>query len=232
MKRIACITAAAALLGAPAAAMGHVTVQPEEAPAGGFVRLDVRVPNEQDNAGTTKVEVEMPPGFIFASYEPVPGWDVAVKKRPTTEPIEAFGETYNEEVGTITWTGSGPDGIIPPDAFQDFGLSVGVPDTPGEELTFKAIQTYENGEVVRWIGGPDSEEPAPIVTVTDAVEEHGASHQDEDQDAAAADDDSATSDDGDDDFASKGLGMAALGVGALGLLAGGASLIRGRRNGA
>ncbi len=231
MKRIALITVAAAALVGPATALGHVTVQPEEAPAGGFVRMDVRVPNEDDKVGTTKVEVEMPPGFIFASYEPVPGWDVAVKKRPTSEPIEAFGETYNEEVGTITWTGSGPDGIIPPDAFQDFGLSVGVPETPGEELTFKAIQTYENGEVVRWIGGPDSEEPAPIVTVTEAEEAHGDGHHDEESEGAEeteqGESDESTSAD-DNDSASKGLGIAALLLGGLGLAAGGASLVRSR----
>ena len=48
-------------------------VQPDTGPAGGFTRLDVRVPNERDDAGTTKVDVQLPPGFIAASYEPVPG---------------------------------------------------------------------------------------------------------------------------------------------------------------
>ena len=57
---------------APAAAQAHVTLQPDTAPAGGFTRLDVRVPNERDDAGTTKVDVQLPPGFIAASYEPVP----------------------------------------------------------------------------------------------------------------------------------------------------------------
>ena len=33
------------------------------APAGGFTRLDVRVPNERDDAGTTKVDVQLPPGL-------------------------------------------------------------------------------------------------------------------------------------------------------------------------
>ena len=34
----------------------HVTLQPERVPAGGFTRLDVRVPNERDDAATTKVQ--------------------------------------------------------------------------------------------------------------------------------------------------------------------------------
>ena len=94
MKRIACITAATALLAAPATAMGHVTMQPEEAPAGGLrAPRRQRAPTSATTPATTKVEVEIPPGFTFASYEPVPGWDVAIKKRPATEPIEVFGET-------------------------------------------------------------------------------------------------------------------------------------------
>ena len=60
---------------------------------------------------------------------------------------------------------------------MDFGLSVRIPDKAGEKLTFKALQTYSGGEVVRWIGAEDSDNPAPIVTVTEAAgEEHGADH--------------------------------------------------------
>ena len=49
-------------------------MQPSTAPAGGFTRLDVRVPNERDDTGTMKVDVKLPPGIVTASYEPVPGW--------------------------------------------------------------------------------------------------------------------------------------------------------------
>ena len=52
MRRSILAAAAAALLLAPAAAQAHVTLQPDTAPAGGFTRLDVRVPNERDDAGT------------------------------------------------------------------------------------------------------------------------------------------------------------------------------------
>jgi uncharacterized protein len=37
---------------------------------------------------------------------------------------------------------------------------------PGDTLTFPALQTYDSGEVVHWIGPPDAEEPAPRLTVT------------------------------------------------------------------
>ena len=77
-KLIAATVLATVAMAAPAAA--HVTVQPEELPAGTFTRMDVRVPTERDDASTTKVDVELPDGFYFVSYEPVPGWDVELER--------------------------------------------------------------------------------------------------------------------------------------------------------
>lgn len=217
------VASCVAALSLPALAQGHVTVQPAEAPAGAFTRVDVRVPNEKDDEGTAKVQVQMPDGFYFASYEPVAGWDVEVEKEDLDEPVEIEeGFEATEQVTQITWTAQ--DGTtIPPGAFQDFGLSVLVPGEAGDTLTFKALQTYEGGEVVRWIGSPDSDEPAPTVAVTEGGEDHhGAASEDEDAEhaeAAAGD-----SDDGD------GMSMAALIVGGLGFLFGGASLVRSRRS--
>ena len=105
-NRLAAAIAVAALA-VPAGASAHVTLQPEEAPAGGFARFDVRVPNERDDKGTQKVEVQLPPGFVFVSYEPVPGWDVKVTKRKLAEPVEEHGEEITEEVARVTWTSQG-----------------------------------------------------------------------------------------------------------------------------
>ena len=214
---IAAATCAAALL-APAAAGAHVTVQPDTAPAGGFTRLDVRVPNERDDASTTKVQVKFPPGFIFVSHEPVAGWSTRVAMAKLEQPVEAFGEQHSEQVDTITFTAQG-DGIAP-GQFQDFGLSVGLPDKPGTSLTFKALQTYSGGEVVRWIGAPDAEEPAPQVALTAATPKaaaHGANAT-----ASAAGDE-----DGD---GGETLAIVALIVGGLGLLAGLGGLLVARRS--
>ena len=178
MKRKLIAATLFAVLSVPAAASAHVTMQPSEAPAGGFERLDVRVPNETDDANTTKIEVEFPDGFIFLSTEPVPGWTITVKKDKLDEPVEAFGEEYTEQIGTVTFEADGPG--LAPGQFQDFGLSAGLPDAPGESLAFKAIQTYDDGEVVRWIGPEDADEPAPTVQLLDAEVEHGS-------DPAAAD---------------------------------------------
>jgi periplasmic copper chaperone A len=215
--------ALAAPLVLAATAGAHVTLQPEEAPAGGFTRLDVRVPNERDNADTTKVVVQFPPGFLSVSTEPVPGWDIKITKRKLDKPVEQFGEQVTEEVGRITFSG----GSIGPGEFQDFGLSLGVPDKAGSTLTFKALQTYSNGEVVRWIGPPDSEEPAPQVKLTAAEEEGGGAA------APPAQQQQAAGGDGDDDGGSDTLSIIALIVGIAGLAAGLAALFlrRGARVG-
>jgi uncharacterized protein len=222
---IAATLALATALALPAAAGAHVTLQPPEAPAGGFVRLDVRVPSERDDAPTRKVVVQLPPGFAAARYEPVPGWRIAVAMRKLATPVTSEGETQTEEVDTITFAAArGADGIQP-GQFEDFGISVRMPErAAGTKLTFKALQTYAGGEVVRWIGGPDADEPAPQVTLTAAAGTAGA-HGDPAQATATA----ARSDEGDAGDSGDGLAITALIVGGLGLLAGLAGLLTARR---
>jgi periplasmic copper chaperone A len=198
----------------PASAGAHVTLQPSEAAAGDYTVLDVRVPNERDDPATTKVDVQLPSGFVFASYQAVPGWSVDVKMQKLAKPVQTDDGPITSEVREMTWTADNDKAGIQSGQFQDFPISVQIPGEAGDTLTFKAIQTYDDGEVVRWIGGPDAEEPAPQVAVTEGSEGHG---------------DPAATESGDSDSASKGLGIAALIIGALGLLAGGAALARSRR---
>ncbi len=211
-KHALVVVAALALI-APAAAAAHVTLQPSEAPAGGFTRLDVRVPNESDSAATDLVEVQLPEGFEFVSYEPVSGWSTEVARK-------------GDQVSTIIWTADDASAAIEPGQFRDFGLSVGLPEqyAEGEALTFPAIQRYDDGETVRWIGEPDSDHPAPQVLLTEAEPEHGAdtAHEEPEAEAAATETE--------DDDGGNGLAVAALIVGGLGLVTGGVSLARGRRS--
>lgn len=153
------------LLAAPA--FGHVTVQPNEAPIGAFFRFVVRVPTERPDAATTKVEVRFP-DLIFVSFQPKDGWKRKVTMRTLDTPIEAFGEEITEVIDTVTWTG----GRIEPGEFDEFGFSARVPEE-GTTLEFPAIQTYSSGEVVRWIGPPDSETPAALVNAVDFGAQEG-----------------------------------------------------------
>ena len=217
-KRLILAVAAGALLAA-GPAQAHVTLQPREAPADSFARLNVRVPNERDRASTEKVRLQFPPGFLAISYEPVDGWEIDVKTRKLDQPAELFGERVTEEVDEVSLTAQDGEAIRP-GQFRDFGLSLRIPDTPNRTLTFKALQTYSNGEVVRWIGPPDSDEPAPQVRLIAAPEQAGSAQASSAAPAAAVTE---------DDDPSMALVIVALALGGLGVLAGLAGLLTARR---
>jgi periplasmic copper chaperone A len=224
MYRKIALLAAAAALAAPAAASAHVTLQPKTASAGSFTVLDVRVPNETDNATTTKVDVQFPAGFAEASYQSTPGWTVKVVKAKLDKPVKTDDGVVTEGVSRITWTADGAKDGIAPGQFRDFPLSVQIPDNGEHALTFKALQTYDNGEVVRWIGAPSSEHPAPVVQVSDA-----ATTGHVEASTTAATQNAAASTSSSDDDSGNGLSIVALIVGGLGLLVGIGALVTSRR---
>jgi periplasmic copper chaperone A len=201
------LSAVAAALLFTSAAAAHVTLNPGEWEAGGFARFAVRVPNESDNADTIEVTVRFPQSIISASFQPMPGWKRTIEMEPLDQPIEEEGEQITEHIASVTWTG----GRIAPGEFEEFGVSFRVPETPGQELVFPAIQTYSDGEVVRWIGPPDADTPAPTVSVTEPAEEEGGQPASPQPPAAAA---GATDEDG------NGLAIVALIVGIAALAAG------------
>jgi uncharacterized protein YcnI len=210
---IGCV-AGMATLALPAVAGAHVTLQPDKADAEAFVVENVRVPNEQDDASTNKVSVQFPDGFAEVSFQPVAGWRVAVKRTKLAKPITTDeGDKLTEQVSQVTWSG----GKIGPGEFQDFPVSLQMPAKP-QTLTFKTTQTYDNGDVTRWIGPPDGEEPAPQVKVAAAAA----------GDSAAATPAASTSKSGEDED-SDALTIVALVVGGLGLIAGLAALVTRRR---
>jgi uncharacterized protein YcnI len=160
-RMLTVLTGVMAVTGMTVPALAHVTVQPEEELVGSFARFVVRVPNERDDANTTRVQVQFPP-LAFVSFQDTPGWERTEEMQTLDEPLEVFGEELTEVIGTVTWRG----GEIEPGEFEEFGFSARMPDAVGT-LEFPAIQTYDSGEVVRWIGPPDSEEPAALVQVLD-----------------------------------------------------------------
>src|SRR3954453_5096855 len=125
--RTLAVATALAALAAPAAAQAHVTLQPNQAPAGAFTVLDVRVPTERDNASTAKVDVRFPNGFAAVSYQPVPGWRVRGIPRNPAKPIQTDGGPITEGVNRMVGTRTSPGGGIKPAQFQDFPVSVQIP---------------------------------------------------------------------------------------------------------
>jgi uncharacterized protein YcnI len=131
------IAAVAGVLAAPAFA--HVSVTPKEAAKGSTAALTFRVPNEKDGATTTKVEIFLPEDrpVTTLTAQAVAGWTEATS-----------GTT------SASWTASAGAGI-PPNGSQDFVITVGPLPSDTDSFVFKALQTYSDGEVVRWI------EPTP-----------------------------------------------------------------------
>ncbi len=223
MLRKTILTATAlGALALPAAASADVTLQPDAAPAGAFTRLDVRVPTER-GVGTKRVVVELPPGFAFASYQPVPGWTIRMAQRELVQPLQIDGTDFDHEISRITWTADSKADVIPPGGFQDFGLAVRIPDgEPGQKLTFDALQEYADGVTVRWVGDHTSPNPAPQVTLDDALDPAAAATA---KATAAARPAAAAA----SDAPSQELVLAALAAGGLGVLMGFAGWISGIR---
>jgi periplasmic copper chaperone A len=225
IRPVVVLAVALAALGAPAVASAHVEIAPEEVPAGGEVRLDVRVPNERDDASTAKIELKLPPGFASARYEAVPGWKVDVKTVRLSTPVQTDDGPIDQGVDTITWTADSRADAIAPGAFQDFPIAAVVPGKAGTTLTFKALQTYTDGDIVRWIGSPDSDNPAATVKVVSGDGSGSGSTQAEPAQTAAASSGTDAADDG-----GNGLATASLFVGVVALLvAAGAFAVSRRR---
>ncbi|MDX2728987.1 YcnI family protein [Streptomyces sp. PA03-2a] len=187
VSRIALVggVAASTVLILAGTASAHVSVQPQgEAAKGGYATINFKVPNERDDSSTTKLEVDFPTDHPLASVmpQPVPGWKIVVTKSKLAKPLEIHGNKIDEAVSKVTWSaeGSKNDLGIRPGQFQQFPLSVGQLPEDADQLVFKAIQTYDNKDVVRWIeeqkdGAEEPESPAPVLKLTAATtDEHGA----------------------------------------------------------
>ncbi|MEV0275181.1 YcnI family protein [Streptomyces sp. NPDC050610] len=207
------------LLAGPAFA--HVSVQPGTAEKGGYTTVAFKVPNEKDNASTVKLEVTLDPKHPLPSVstQPVPGWDVKVDKTKLDKPIKTADGMVNEAVTKITWTG----GKIEPGSFQQFPVSLGPLPKDADQVVFKALQTYSDNDVVRWIdastpGGEEPDHPAPVLKLTAPAADKGSGHDSKDgRSDTAATAGSKTSGDGGSDTTARVLGIVGIVVGVAGV---------------
>jgi uncharacterized protein YcnI len=226
-------------LAVPATSQAHVSLHPNTLPTESGPTVEVRVPNEMSDARTVKVDMKIPSGVTFLQPEPVPGWTAKVVNKKLAKPIKTDDGTVTEEASEVIWSAAKGQGT-PPHEFQGFPLLISVPGKAGQVLSFKTVQTYSNGKVVRWIEAPDGEQPAPTVNVTAAggfIQEQAgdagppapgsspAGTEGQTQAKPAVIQRTVTKTAG----ASKGLGIAALVVAILALLAGLAALATRRR---
>jgi uncharacterized protein YcnI len=145
------VAAAAALVAGATPAAAHNEWEPSTAAPGSVVDLTLFVEGEQPDAGTTTVELFFPAPITVAALPAVPGW--------TATPME--GQLGGPASG-VTWAGGPAPG--------DLELPIRLGPLPGDpgRLQFKTVQTYDNGEVDRWIdewpeGAPEPPAPGPVL---------------------------------------------------------------------
>ena len=174
--RAAAIAAASTLVlaGAATSASAHVTVSSPDAKPGGYAKLVFRVPTESDTTRTTKLVVSLPKDHPFAHVgaQVKDGWKVEKKTEKLAAPVTVGDVTLTEAITTVTWTAAA--GGVPPNDFDEFALSVGRIPEGVDSLNFPAVQTYSDGEVVKWEeiakdGADKPEHPAPSLKLTTAI---------------------------------------------------------------
>lgn len=210
----------AALLAFAAPASAHVSITPTETAAGAYTLLTVSVPHGCDGAPTTKVEIQVPEEILSVTPTRNPLWTVTKTKAKLDKPVtDAHGNKVTERDGTIVYEATSPL----PEGYRDaFELSLKLPEKEGATLAFPTIQTCEKGETA-WVevptGSQDPEElehPAPALTITAA----------EDASSAHSADSVGSSETETAGVSSNALGGIGLVAGLLGLIAGGAALVR------
>jgi uncharacterized protein YcnI len=171
MKRLALLTLAGlvALLALAVPAFAHVTVTAPGATRGGSDQeITFRVPVEK-NVATTGLTIALPLNTPLASVlvDPMPGWTHQQKSTKLAKPITTDDGQITEAVSEISWRAQSGQGLAPGE-FGSFTILAGLlPNAPS--LTFKALQYYADGSVVKWIetAAPGSnaqpEDPAPVL---------------------------------------------------------------------
>jgi uncharacterized protein YcnI len=164
---VALAAGAVALTAGAATALAHIQVSPTVAAPNDAVRFTLLVPGELDQP-TTKVELQIPAGVLPFSWGETPGWT-----RKLTQAADG-------SVASVVWSGS-----VPGDGFVEFSFLAATPPEAGE-IAWKAVQTYADGTVVRWIGAPASEEPAAVTVLSADAPRQNAGGENEEGDGGTA----------------------------------------------
>ena len=135
------------LAGAATVAFAHVSVWPIEAPVGRVERYRVVVPSEKP-VPATRVEVQFPVELHVTEIEAVAGWRATSQRDRAGRIIAAV------------WQG----GEVPSGQFVELGVLARNPDRAAE-LSWKIIQTHQDGSEIHWTGPPGTAFPAAMTRV-------------------------------------------------------------------
>jgi uncharacterized protein YcnI len=140
-KTIVLFTLLLGLTLVPAAA-AHVEPTPEKVTAGTQARITLSVEGEE-SVPAIRLTVQMAPGVTDVVPHAAGGWTPSVHGR------------------VVTWSG----GKIQQGDAGKFSFTARFPDSAGKVLVFPSLVTYQNGDVVHWIGAEASDTPAPRIAL-------------------------------------------------------------------
>lgn len=134
------------LTATPAAA--HTGFDPDEAGPGMIAAVTLHLADERDDAAIVKAELFVPEGHVI---------DVV----PVAQPAGWRATTVADRT---VWEGPGTDGAV------QLRMLLGPLPAAPQRLQFKVLQTYDDGEVDRWIeewpeGAAEPAMPGPILTL-------------------------------------------------------------------
>ena len=183
-------------------ATAHIDVLPAELPRDQSAELTIRVPNERPDADTVRVRVGIPEQVTVYSIGPAPpGWKVTAIRGA------------NGRFASLVFSG----GRIAPARYADFTV-LGTPFAAGQAV-WPVTQTFSDGTTKPWTGTP--EKPGEEAPETGPTEQGPAAAQtilEPGQAPAAAGGGGSGSGD-DDSGAAIWLGVIAIGISALAVLA-------------
>lgn len=234
----ALVGAVALALSGAAGAHAHVGASPSTNEAGAYTVVTVSVPHGCGTSPTTEVAIQIPEGINAVTPTRNPFYTVEKVQEALDTPItDGHGNEITERVAEVVYTATTP---LPADQRDAFELSLQLPEgAAGETLYFPSVQTCEAGESA-WVQIPvegqdphELELPAPgfeVVAASGGGHDHGDAETVAGADAveaagAAAEHDAGTTAGGDQ----TPLVITSLVIGGLGLIAGIAALLRGRK---
>lgn len=133
------------LLAATGATHAHITLEQQEAPAGGAYKAVLRVGHGCEGSATRQLIVTLPPGLRGAKPQPKPGWTLSLRRAKLVQPYESHGRMIDEELSEVTWTAQNEAAQLQDDWYDEFILRTQLPQQAGP-LWFKVRQVCVKSE--------------------------------------------------------------------------------------
>ncbi|MCA9858270.1 MAG: YcnI family protein [Thermomicrobiales bacterium] len=160
-------------LGAVLPASAHVVVSPSSTAAGSYSLLTFSFGHGCDGSATTELAIQIPEGVEIVR----PAIDALWSIETVSAETDATAESGHAPISEVVFTANEP---VPDGYYASVQIQVQLPDgNEGDAIAFPVIQTCETGESA-WIQIPDDgqsaddlDTPAPVVTLSAAVEGSG-----------------------------------------------------------